>query len=218
MTSAGPPQAPRRYEAILFDLLTALLDSWTVWDAVAGSVATGRAWRAAYLRRTYGCGAYRRYEMLVEEAAVEVGLDARCVAALDANWSRLAPWPGVVATLRQLTTTHRLGIVTNCSERLGQIAARCVSVPFEVVITSERAGFYKPDPAPYRLALEMLGLPPQHVLFVAGSGYDLFGTAKVGLDTFWHNRIGLAAPPGAPPPLIERPDLDDLPLLAVSSR
>ena len=43
--------------AVLFDLLTALLDSWTVWNAAAGSEEKGRAWRAEYLRLTYGCGA-----------------------------------------------------------------------------------------------------------------------------------------------------------------
>jgi len=26
-----------RYDAVLFDLLTTLLDSWTLWNAVAGS-------------------------------------------------------------------------------------------------------------------------------------------------------------------------------------
>jgi len=40
--------------AVLFDLLTALMDSWTLWNAVAGSPAQGRAWRAEYLRLTYG--------------------------------------------------------------------------------------------------------------------------------------------------------------------
>jgi 2-haloacid dehalogenase len=49
----------RRYDAVLFDLLTALLDSWTLWSAVAGGETSGLRWRAAYLRRTYGTGAYR---------------------------------------------------------------------------------------------------------------------------------------------------------------
>ena len=43
------------------DLLTALLDSWSVWDAPAGSVERGREWRAAYLRRNYQTGRYRPY-------------------------------------------------------------------------------------------------------------------------------------------------------------
>jgi len=76
-------------------------------------------------------------------------------------------------------------------------------MPFDVLVTSERAGFYKPHPAPYRLALSELRLPAERVLFVAGSGFDLFGTAAVGMPTLWHNRAGIAAPLQAPPPLAE---------------
>ena len=89
-------------------------------------------------------------------------------------------------------------------------AAKGVGVPFDVVVTSERAGFYKPDPAPYQLALSELELDANEVLFVAGSGFDLIGTSRVGLDTYWHNRVGLARPAAAPPPLRESRSLDDL--------
>jgi 2-haloalkanoic acid dehalogenase type II len=204
----------RRYQAVLFDLLTALLDSWTVWDRAAGSSERGRAWRAEYLRLTYGCGAYRPYEVLVTEAARATGMDEGAPARLEEAWETLTPWSGVTETLSQLKATHRLGVVTNCSERLGQIAAARVGVPFDVIVTSERAGFYKPDLRPYQLALADLGLPASTVLFVAGSGYDLFGTAACGLDTYWHNRIGLAAPEGAPAPLMLAVDLAGLPALA----
>jgi FMN phosphatase YigB (HAD superfamily) len=82
-----------------------------------------------------------------------------------------------------------------------------------VVVTSERAGFYKPDPRPYQLALSELELNAAEVLFVAGSGFDLVGTSRVGLDTYWHNRVGLKRPDAAPPPLQEARSLDDLPSL-----
>lgn len=81
-------------QAVLFDLLTALLDSWTVWNRAAGSEAAGRAWRAEYLRRTYGCGAYQPYERLVQEAASAVGLPADVPAALAAGWDELPAWAG----------------------------------------------------------------------------------------------------------------------------
>lgn len=200
----------QKYQAILFDLLTALLDSWSVWDRAAGSEQAGRAWRAEYLRLTYGCGAYQPYEELVAQAAQNVGLTADLAQQLEQNWLDLQPWPDAAATLVRLRQDYRLGVVTNCSARLGRLAADRVGVPFEVVVTSEQAGFYKPDPRPYRLALEKLGLPAERVLFVAGSAYDMFGTAQVGLDTFWHNRIGLAAPAGAPAPLAESARITDL--------
>jgi len=188
----------RQYDFVLFDLLTALLDSWTLWNSAAGDEEAGRAWRAAYLKRTYACGAYRPYETLVREAAAETGLPPAAADALEERWAELAPRDGVATVLEGLRGTHRLGVVTNCSERLGHLAAGRLNVPLDVVVTSERAGYYKPDPRPYRLALQELGAQPGNTLFVAGSGYDLFGTSAVGMDTFWHNRVGLALPDGAP--------------------
>ena len=44
------------FDAIVFDLLTALLDSWTLWNDVAGSEEAGRRWRGEYLKLTYECG------------------------------------------------------------------------------------------------------------------------------------------------------------------
>lgn len=200
----------KKYDAVLFDLLTALLDSWTVWDRAAGGRDAGRRWRAAYLELTYGCGAYRPYESLVREAAAATGLGADRAEALDAAWDDLAPWDDAREVLRELGRRHRLGVVTNCSERLGRRAALAVGVPFDVIVTSERAGFYKPNPVPYRKALAELGLDASRVAFVAGSGFDLIGTAAVGMDTLWHNRAGIAKPPQAPAPLAERRTLREL--------
>jgi len=48
----------------------------------------------------------------------------------------------------------------------------------------------------------------------AGSGFDPFGTARVGLDAYWHNRTGLALPAGAPAPRMEARTLCGLVALA----
>lgn len=208
----------RKYDAVLFDLLTALLDSWTLWNDVAGSAEAGRRWRAAYLELTYGCGEYRPYEELVAAAAHTCGLPPACTIALEARWLELELWSGAEQALVRLYGTLPLCVVTNCSERLGRAAAGLAGVPFDVVVTAEAAGYYKPDPRPYRMALAQLGLPPERVLFVAGSGFDLFGTQRCGLDSYWHNRVGLRAPPGAPAPLVESRFLDDLPDLALSQQ
>lgn len=197
-------------KAVLFDLLTALLDSWILWNDVAGSEVRGRAWRAEYLRLTYGCGSYVPYEQLVRDAAVATGLPADAADALEARWLELPPWSGAQAALDSLAGRAKLAVVTNCSIRLGRQAAGRLQTRWDCIVTSEEAGYYKPDPRPYRLALESLGVAPHEAVFVAGSGYDLFGTSAVGLRTYWHNRVGLARPDGAPPAAIERPTLDDL--------
>jgi 2-haloacid dehalogenase len=197
-------------KAVLFDLLTALIDSWTLWNSVAGSEASGRRWRAEYLRLTYGCGAYVPYETLVRDAARNTGLAESAADALEARWLDLPVWSGAQQALDALEGRTRLAVVTNCSIRLGALAAARLKTPWDCVITAEEAGAYKPDPHPYRLALDRLGVAPQEAAFVAGSGYDLFGTSAVGLKTYWHNRVGLARPDGAPAAALERPTLDDL--------
>ena len=62
-----------KYDAVMFDLLTALLDSWSLWNSVAGSEAAGLAWRGKYLELTYGAGPYRAYEGIIGEAAAAAG-------------------------------------------------------------------------------------------------------------------------------------------------
>jgi 2-haloalkanoic acid dehalogenase type II len=201
-----------RYRAVVFDLLTALLDSWSVWDAAAGGVEPGRRWRAAYLRRNYQTGAYRPYEAIVAEAAAESGLAPDATERLIALWPEIRPWPDVQPVLEEIRARLPIAVVTNCSERLGQTAARATGVEFNSVVTAERAGFYKPDPRAYGLALADLGVEAGDCLMVAGSPYDLFGAKALGMDAYWHNRVGLPAPPGMPKPLVEsrtlRPLLD----------
>jgi 2-haloacid dehalogenase len=201
---------PREYAAVLFDLLTALLDSWTLWNSVAGSDTDGRKWRAAYLRRTYETGAYRDYETLVAEAAAETGLAPSVAQELSRRYGEIKPWPEVGEVLGALRRRARLAVVTNCSEALAAKAVAATGIAFDVIVTAERAGVYKPDPRPYRQALAELGAAAENCLFVAGSAYDLVGTRKVGLATFWHDRVGMTPPPGAPAPLARAATLHPL--------
>jgi 2-haloacid dehalogenase len=123
------------------------------------------------------------------------------------SYGELAPWPEVNEVLGMLQRHVPLAVVTNCSERLGRIAAARIGVAFDLVVTAEQAGYYKPHPRPYGLALEALGQVPQTVLFVAGSPYDLFGAAAIGMPVFWHNRLRMSAPSGAPAPLAQHDNL-----------
>jgi len=196
------------YRAVLFDLLTALLDSWTLWNRAAGSDEAGLRWRKRYLDLTYGQGTYRTYEALVREAARDAGLPEEAPARLLNRWDELEPWPDAGELLERLPVPF--GVVTNCSDTLAVRAAAKLPVAPAVVASAERAGAYKPDPRPYRLALAELGLPASQVAFVAGSPLDLPGAAGAGLVTLWHNRLGLTRPAGFPAPLAETATLAGL--------
>ncbi|NIJ39417.1 2-haloalkanoic acid dehalogenase type II [Sphingopyxis panaciterrae] len=198
-------------EAVVFDLLTALLDSWSLWNGAAGSAADGLRWRRAYLELTYGCGAYRPYEDLVREAAAQAGVAASAAAALTTRWNTLQPWPEAQRVLGNLADAGvRLGVVTNCSTHLGRQAADRVGAPFSVVVTSEDTGYYKPRPEPYRAALDRLGTDPARTLFVAGSPADIPGAAGVGMPVFWHNRAGMPFVADTARPLLIADTLDPL--------
>jgi len=191
-----------RYDAVVFDLLTALLDSWTLWNAVAGSEEAGMRWRRRYLEITYGCGSYRPYETLVHEAAADVGLPEGLGGELERRWLELQPWPEAAAVLKTIPVP--LAVATNCSIRLGRQAADRVGVPFRIVETAESVGFYKPRPEVYRAVLQKLGTPAEKTLFVAGSASDVPGAKAVGMPVYWHNRVGLPPRDDAQPDHLER--------------
>jgi len=191
-----------KYDAVIFDLLTALIDSWTLWNAVAGSSEAGMKWRRRYLEITYGCGAYRPYETLVREAARDVGLPERLGDTLEERWDELSPWPEARGVLDRIPVP--LAVATNCSIRLGQRAARRVGVLFSLVETAESVGFYKPRPEVYRAVLQKLGTAPERTLFVAGSASDVPGARGVGMPVYWHNRVGLPPRDDARPDFLEK--------------
>lgn len=196
-------------QAIIFDLLTALLDSWTLWNIAANNDPDqGRKWRARYLELTFGCGSYKPYEDLVRISAHDVGLSKEAPETLIAEWDKLQPWPEVKAVLRQLKAQgYKLGVVTNCSTKLGRRAlARC-ETSFDAFVTAEEAGFYKPHPNTYRDIISALNVSPEEALFVAGSNGDVVGAAAAGMQVVWHNRIGLPSLPGSSP-LTEAKSLD----------
>lgn len=147
------PDAPSdwRPKAIVFDLLTGLLNSWAAWDASTPSRApgSGRRWRERYLELTFGAGAYApetSYERLVRRAARDEGLPASAPDALLTRWRGggggggggggfwspgLEAWPGAGGVLRELAARgYALGVVTNCSAELGgaavAVAEACV--------------------------------------------------------------------------------------------
>ncbi len=198
------PQQARGYDAVVFDLLTALLDSWALWNRIAGSDEAGLGWRREYLKLTYEAGAYRSYEGIIRAAAERTGVSVQRADELDEKWAELKPWPEAETVLDALAQRVPLGIVTNASERLAKIAVRAAGGRFTAVATAESAGFYKPRPEPYRQVLERLGVAPERVLFVAGSAANVPGASGVGMPVYWHNRLGLPAIAGIQPLHTER--------------
>src|SRR5881397_2728688 len=101
-----------RYDGVLFDLFSGLLDSQPAYDEVAGSAALGACWRSEHSRLSYRAGGYRPHDDLVAEAAELAGFSSDRAPALVARLSELRPWPEVPAVLAQLRATVKIGVVT----------------------------------------------------------------------------------------------------------
>ncbi len=87
------------------------------------------------------------------------------------------PLPGVIEALTALRGRVRLGAVTNTSV-LREPDVRAILVPsgidavLEVLVTSTDVGAAKPDPAPVRRALDLLGVEPGRTLFIGDRESD----------------------------------------------
>jgi 2-haloacid dehalogenase len=96
------------YQAVMFDLLTALLNSWSLWNKVVGSERVGFDWRQRYLQLTYQAGPYRSYEDIIKEAAHEVGVPYARAEELIQRWGE--SWNRGLKRLRLCTPYWRRGL------------------------------------------------------------------------------------------------------------
>ena len=202
--------AARRYDAVVFDLLTALLNSWKLWNAVAGSDTAGLRWRRQYLELTYGAGGYTPYEGIIAESARLAGIPPGTADKLIRRWPDLEPWPETTSVLQALAARVPLAVATNSSDRLAAFAVEATGGRFAAVVTAEMAGAYKPRPEPYRRVLDALGTEPARTLFVAGSAADVPGAGGVGMPVYWHNRLGLPPVDAAVKPMVTEISLSPL--------
>ena len=128
---------------------------------------------------------------MVLQAARDVGFPEDKASKLFEDWDRLSPWPEVVDVLRKIKEKYLISIATNCSIINGNKAINRINVEFDFSVTAEEVGFYKPHSQMYLSILKKMNTNPSKTLFVAGSHFDAMGAKSIGMDVYWHNRIGL---------------------------
>lgn len=160
-------------------------------------------------------GEYRSYRTVLQQVVRALGRrlkfpateeDARALPQSMRNWQ---PFPDTVEALKKLAARYKLGVISNVDDDLFAHSARLLEVPFERVITAQQARSYKPSLNNFRLALRVLGAPPQRVLHVAQSLYhDIAPAKQLGLATVWVNRRKGKPGAGATPPAAAQPDME----------
>jgi 2-haloacid dehalogenase len=151
---------------------------------------------------------------------------ARCLAAVsaierlpvpdgrqDALAESLPSWPPfteVPAALDELRTRGwRLAILSNTDPDLLAASRAAIGVPFDVLITAEDAGSYKPAPGHWeRFFADTAAARDRHVHVAASLYHDIEPAARMGLRVVWINRLGESS---ELPRAAELPDLAVLP-------
>lgn len=109
---------------------------------------------------------------------------------LVARIERLRPYRNVVEALATLKQKYALVILSNGDPDMLEKAAPFLSINFDRVISAAQAGAFKPHPAVYRAAVELLQVEPTVILHVASHPFDLIGAKAFGLRTAYVNRLG----------------------------
>ena len=84
------------------------------------------------------------------------------------------------------------------SEWIEALAARHGGLPWDCVLSAELFRAYKPSPAVYRGAADLLGIAPGELLMVAAHPSDLAAAQRAGLKTAYVERPLERGPGGAP--------------------
>ncbi|NXQ81131.1 HDHD3 protein, partial [Nyctibius grandis] len=115
------------------------------------------------------------------------------------NWEVL---PGAGETLSRCRQHGlRMGVVSNFDNRLENILSQCnLRHHFEFILTSEDAGFAKPDRRIFEQALCLGGVPPEQAAHV-GDDYarDYRAARAVGMHSFLLQAAGQGEEPEVPP-------------------
>jgi len=154
-------------------------------------------------------------EGVLEGLALELGvtLSSGEAATLPESLRDWPLFPDSEPFLRRAREKRTLAMISNVDDELFAATRERLGVVFDVVVTAESVGAYKPSPAGFRRCLELLGrrgIESREVLHVAQSLYhDHVPAKRLGLRTCWVDRRagrdGWGATP--PPPETVQPDV-----------
>jgi 2-haloacid dehalogenase len=109
---------------------------------------------------------------------------------LVAEIEKLEPYSEVPGALRLLAARFQLTALSNADPDMLGGARKALGVDFARMISAAEAGSFKPHVATYRLATELVGCPPDAILFVAAHAFDCVGAKAYGMRTCYLDRHG----------------------------
>jgi 2-haloacid dehalogenase len=157
-------------------------------------VAFANRWRSEYQpameevrsgRRGYVPMDQLHREML-DVALAEFGITDLNAAEKDwlgLAWRRLPPWQDTVPGMMRLKQHFTLAALSNGNIALVSEMAKRGGIPWDVVLGADIVQTYKPMPALYDSAMQLLMLKPSEVMMVACHVWDLDHARERGMKT-----------------------------------
>ncbi|MCY3872628.1 MAG: haloacid dehalogenase type II [Gemmatimonadetes bacterium] len=109
-----------------------------------------------------------------------------------ACWQELSPFPEVRAGLEKLAVRYKLvGLSNGDPAFLDHLAKNRIQWNFDDVISVTTMGAFKPHPAVYRRAAQILGLEVGECMMVSANSFDVVGARACGLRGAYVNRYNL---------------------------
>ena len=181
----GPLDAltARVFAAVLFDMDGTLIDStpaversWAAWAPTYGL-------DVAALRGLHGIPARGVIARLLDPT-VHAEAERHITELEIADVEGIEVLPGAVAALTALAASGRAAIATSCTDALAQARLAATRLPHpRVVVTASDVRHGKPDPEPYLLAAERLGVNPADCLVVEDAPAGLRSGKAAGCTT-----------------------------------
>jgi 2-haloacid dehalogenase len=120
-----------------------------------------------------------------------LALAGRDTALADDALALLGTMPAFIDAAAALETLRgvglEIGVLTQSSADAADAVLRFAGLRDRVcaVLSAPESGAFKPDPRPYRMALERIGAEADEVAFVAAHWWDVAGAKRAGLRTGW---------------------------------
>ena len=109
-----------------------------------------------------------------------------------ACWQELSPFPEVRAGLEKLAVRYKLvGLSNGDPAFLDHLAKNRIQWDFDDVISVTTMGAFKPHPAVYRRAAQILELEVGECMMVSANSFDVVGARACGLRGAYVNRYDL---------------------------
>ena len=105
----------------------------------------------------------------------------------------LTPFPDVLQNLQELRQKYKLSILSNGDRDMLETAKQYIGFKFDLTISVQEAGAFKPDKRTYAKAEEIIGtkfknIERANILFVANHAFDCIGAKAWGFRTVFIDR------------------------------